>query len=328
MSAATHAFTPLASTDPDILVNTQDGTIPDFPAFPARSPSLSSTRSTIHPKLTLFNGLALVISLQIGSGIFTMPSQISQFVPTPGVALVVWLVAGLLVWTGAASFIELGLRVPSNGGIQDYLRAAYAPDDQQDPIGSGHDDDDGQHEDAVSTRGELAGFLFTWTWVFLAKPAANGAIATIAANYLSRPFVAAPLSPLVSRLMALGCIGFVTFINCLGTASGAKAANVFLVLKVSALCSIIALGLVAWVGGRGDGVPASPGSGWFGEPPLENPREAVSVGGLVTATFGAVFCYGGWETVCSTPALPEQQRNDVERRGGRAELSALAIDGA
>lgn len=298
MSAATHAFTPLASTDPDNLANTEDhhDPISEFPAFPARSSSLSSTRSTA-PKLTLLNGLALVISLQIGSGIFTMPSQISQFVPSPGLGLTVWLVAGLLVWTGAASFIELGLRVPSNGGIQDYLRAAYARNDDDD------DDDDSKDDDGggVGTRGELAGFLFTWTWVLLAKPAANGAIATIAANYLSRPFVAGALSPLMSRVVALGCIGVVTFINCLGAASGAKAANVFLVLKLSALCSIIVLGLVAWVGGRGEGVAASPGSGWFGVPP-ESPREALSVGNLVTATFGAVFCYGGWETVSFVPS--------------------------
>src|SRR5437773_2551732 len=72
--------------------------------------------------LTRLNGLALVVSLQIGSGIFTAPSQVSQFVTSPGLGLLVWLLGGALVWTGAASFIELGLRIPSNGGIQEYLR--------------------------------------------------------------------------------------------------------------------------------------------------------------------------------------------------------------
>ena len=287
MSTAAHAFTPLPSVDPDSLNAGDHATLAEFPTFRGRTPSLASARSG-PPKLTLLNGLALVISLQIGSGIFTMPSQISQFVPSPGFGLVVWLVAGLLVWTGAASFIELGLRVPSNGGIQDYLRAAY---------GEAHSDDGGK-DASVGTRGELAGFLFTWTWVFLAKPAANGAIATIAANYLSRPWVRdAALSPLVNRIIALACIGFVTFINCLGASSGAKAANVFLMLKLSALCSIIVLGLAAWVRGQGDGVPASPSSGWFGVAP-ELPGEQLSVGNFVTAIFGAVFCYGGWETVC------------------------------
>lgn len=294
MSAATHAFTPLISDDPDatISISTDHGNADASNSLRSRSSSPGSSIGTGPPRLTLLNGLALVISLQIGSGIFTIPSQVSQFVPSPGVGLIVWLVAGLLVWTGAASFIELGLRVPTNGGIQEYLRAAYG----------GCHGEEGKDE-VVGPRGELAGFLFTWTWVFLAKPAANGAIATIAANYLSRPFVGdAGLSSLMSRVIALACIAFVTFVNCLGASSGAKAANVFLMLKLTALCSIIVLGLAAWLGGRGSGVIASPGTGWFGAVP-ETSGE-LSISNFVTAIFGAVFCYGGWETVsCPIPKV-------------------------
>ncbi|POS78175.1 large neutral amino acids transporter small subunit 1 [Diaporthe helianthi] len=309
-------------------------------AFPA-----PETTPSITPKkpLTVLNGLALVIALQIGSGIFTLPAQVSQAVPSPGAGLLVWLLAGLLVWTGAASFIELGCRVPSNGGIQEYVRVAYGGggkrnheevDDEEVIIASeqgaqgqaapdmrssivtdrdsipastaavrGEDD-----RDQVGPRGELAGFVFTWTWVVLAKPAANGAISTIAANYLSRPFLTGPssssaevgvgLSPLASRLTALACMCAITAINCLGATSGARAANVFLMLKLSALGSIILMGLFALVTGwHADGVPAS-GTGWFGRPEgaTEKPPWQL-VGDLVTATFGAVFCYGGWETV-------------------------------
>ncbi|KAL1852861.1 hypothetical protein Daus18300_012025 [Diaporthe australafricana] len=290
--------------------------------------------------LTLVNGLALVIALQIGSGIFTLPSQVSQSVPSPGAGLLVWLLAGLLVWTGAASFIELGCRVPSNGGIQEYVRVAYGrgrrahyvdggddceeEEEEEDEDGDGYErgENDPARRDAagvsrpattisasglqdqVGPQGELAGFLFTWTWVVLAKPAANGAISTIAANYLSRPFLpedhssAGGLSPLASRLTALACMAFITAVNCLGATSGARAANVFFMLKLSALGSIILMGLVALVtGSRADGVPAS-GAGWFGQ--SEEDRETPLwqlLGDFVTATFGAVFCYGGWETI-------------------------------
>lgn len=295
------AFTPLISDDPDSANPTVDDNGIASGSARSRSSSLSSSGGgrVRPPKLTLLNGLALVISLQIGSGIFTIPSQVSQFVPSPGVGLVVWLVAGLLVWTGAASFIELGLRVPSNGGIQEYLRAAYG----NKKCHAEEEDDSNKDDEEVGPRGELAGFLFTWTWVFLAKPAANGAIATIAANYLSRPFSGDEgLTPLMSRLIALACIAFITFVNCLGASSGARAANVFLMLKLTALCSIIVLGLVTWVGGRGAGVPSSPETGWFGASPKTS--DELSMGNFVTAIFGAVFCYGGWETVsCPSPEL-------------------------
>ena len=302
-------------------------------AFP--TPTISPAAPSNRP-LTLLNGLALVIALQIGSGIFTLPAQVSQSVPSPGAGLLVWLLAGLLVWTGAASFIELGCRVPSNGGIQEYVRIAYGGggkgrkyddvDDEED-IGAGERDAqdaavDGEwdstpaattgvraedNRDQVGPRGELAGFVFTWTWVLLAKPAANGAISTIAANYLSRPFLTGPsspssegagLSPLASRLTAMACVSAITAVNCLGATSGARAANVFLMLKLSALGSIVLMGLFAMVTGwRADGVPAS-GTGWFGrsEGDTEKPPWQL-VGDFVTATFGAVFCYGGWETV-------------------------------
>src|SRR4051794_15259902 len=57
--------------------------------------------------LTNLNGLALVIGLQIGSGIFSAPSVVISKVSSPAVAIFVWLLAGALVWMGASSFIEL-----------------------------------------------------------------------------------------------------------------------------------------------------------------------------------------------------------------------------
>ncbi|KAI0471936.1 large neutral amino acids transporter small subunit 1 [Xylariaceae sp. FL0804] len=223
------------------------------------------------PSLTRANGLALVISLQIGSGIFSAPSQISQHVGSPAAGLAVWAGAGLLVWTGAASFIELGVRVPRNGGIQEYLRTCW---------------------------GEFMGYLFTWTWVVLVKPAANALIANIFAHYLLEAlWPLDPVSPWAIRIGGVGCITTLTFLNCLGAAAGAKMANLFLLLKISALGTIIIVGFVVSLFGHGDGVPAS-GTGWFGWD--RSPSDELSLwawlGNSATAVFGALFCYGGWET--------------------------------
>ncbi|KAG8159633.1 hypothetical protein KVR01_010270 [Diaporthe batatas] len=338
-----------------VLTNDNDETNSEIrPLISLPNPGIDSATTPKKP-LTILNGLALVIALQIGSGIFTLPAQVSQSVPTPGAGLLVWLLAGLLVWTGAASFIELGCRVPSNGGIQEYVRVAYGgggqrshgdTNDEEDTAVQDHAAVEGPHvdgecgptpaaavaarasgRDEVGPRGELAGFVFTWTWVVLAKPAANGAISTIAANYLSRPFLAGPsssseegetgLSPLASRLTALACMCAITAINCLGATSGARAANVFLMLKLSALASIILVGLFALVTGWGaDGVPAS-GTGWFGRPEGATEKPAWQlVGDFVTATFGAVFCYGGWETVRNQahPPPPHTRRAAMSSR--------------
>lgn len=58
---------------------------------------------------------AILISIVIGSGIFTSPGSIDANVPSPGIALVVWLVGGVLAWTGASTMAELGTAIPGEG---------------------------------------------------------------------------------------------------------------------------------------------------------------------------------------------------------------------
>ena len=68
-----------------------------------------------------------------------------------GASLAVWVAAGVLAWTGASSFAELGASIPVNGGAQAYLAYAYGP---------------------------LMSYLFTWTSIAL-KPGANAVIGLI-----------------------------------------------------------------------------------------------------------------------------------------------------
>lgn len=58
---------------------------------------------------------AIVISIVIGSGVFTSPGSIDTNVPSPGVALIIWLVGGVLAWTGASTMAELGTAIPGEG---------------------------------------------------------------------------------------------------------------------------------------------------------------------------------------------------------------------
>lgn len=60
-----------------------------------------------------------------------------------GASLTVWFASGLLAWTGASSFAELGSAIPQNGGAQAYLSYAYGP---------------------------LVSYLFAWTAIIALKP--------------------------------------------------------------------------------------------------------------------------------------------------------------
>lgn len=72
-------------------------------------------RGTFQRNLGTLDAFAIIISIVIGSGIFTSPGSIDTNVPSPGLALVIWLVGGMLAWTGASTMAELGTAIPGEG---------------------------------------------------------------------------------------------------------------------------------------------------------------------------------------------------------------------
>lgn len=71
--------------------------------------------SSFSKTLGTAEAFAIVISIVIGSGVFTSPGSIDTNVPSPAAALVVWLVGGVLAWTGASTLAELGTAIPGEG---------------------------------------------------------------------------------------------------------------------------------------------------------------------------------------------------------------------
>ena len=69
-----------------------------------------------------------------------------------GASLIVWFISGVLAWTGASSYAELGSAIPLNGGAQAYLAYAYHP---------------------------VVSYLYSWTAIAALKPGSNAIIALI-----------------------------------------------------------------------------------------------------------------------------------------------------
>jgi hypothetical protein len=59
--------------------------------------------------VTFWSGLSLVVGLQIGSGIFSSPALVNGDAGSVGMALIVWIIAGCLAWTGACMSLYLNL---------------------------------------------------------------------------------------------------------------------------------------------------------------------------------------------------------------------------
>lgn len=78
------------------------------------------TQGTFQRNLGTLDAFAIIISIVIGSGIFTSPGSIDTNVPSPGLALVIWLVGGMLAWTGASTMAELGTAIPGEGTSRNF----------------------------------------------------------------------------------------------------------------------------------------------------------------------------------------------------------------
>src|SRR5438132_5649816 len=71
--------------------------------------------------LKLFDGLAMVVGIMVGSGIFRTPGLVAAQLGRPWLTLVAWLLGGALALLGALCFAELATRHPRTGGKYVYV---------------------------------------------------------------------------------------------------------------------------------------------------------------------------------------------------------------
>jgi len=247
---------------------TSIGPSPSTPGFDRSGASLEKQKS-----LTFLNGLSLIVGLIIGSGVFSSPARVNINAGSPGAALVVWSVAGMLAWTGAASYAELGGAIPLNGGPQVYLSKIY---------------------------GEWAGFLFTWVAVTVLKPGSAAIIAIILGEYVVKAVAGADSaddSPWISKAVAFGALVLVTGLNCVSTKLATRSTDALMFLKFIALLGVAVMGLVVAVTGwtvSGDASNEWKTIGWFD-------GTSTSASNWAVALYAGLWAYDGWDNVRYTP---------------------------
>src|SRR5690348_8304394 len=190
----------------------------------------------------LIRGLGLIgatsvnVANIIGTGVFLKARVMTCNVGSPGKALLVWVVAGLLALAGALTYAELLAMMPRAAGEYGIIRDAY---------------------------GRPLGFIYGWTQFLIARAASAAALAVGFAIFLNDLLGGVLRHDYVSytlpgghvlafgrlHIVALAAIIITTLINCAAVKVSGGVASVLTGMKIVLL---VALGLGAFFYSSGD----------------------------------------------------------------------------
>jgi APA family basic amino acid/polyamine antiporter len=180
------------------------------------SPAVPATAG-LRRVLRLHDLALLIVGTVIGSGIFLVPALVLKTVGNSvPLALLAWLLGGILSLLGGLTYGELAATNPQAGGLYLYIRDSF---------------------------GRLPAFLFGWVLFFVVS---TGSIATLAvafSNYLTEIL---PLGLWTAKIVSLLLICLIAFVNIRGTRQSADVQNITTIVKVLAILCMA--GALLWFG--------------------------------------------------------------------------------
>lgn len=238
---------------------------------------------TQHTQLIRGLGLIAAISVNvaniIGTGVFLKARVMTCNVGTPGKALIVWVIAGLLALAGALTYAELLAMMPRAAGEYGIIRDAY---------------------------GRPLSFIYGWAQFLIARTASAAALAVGFAIFLNDLVHGAldtvyfnytlPGGHVVSfgrlQLVALTAIVVTTLINCAAVRVSGGVASVLTGMK---LVLLLGIGFGAFFYSGGDW-------GHLGMANTGGACEGVAIttggmAGFAAAMLGALWAYDGWNNI-------------------------------
>ncbi|XP_071442096.1 Y+L amino acid transporter 2 isoform X1 [Hetaerina americana] len=205
-------------------------------------------------KMSLVNGITVIVGSIIGSGIFVSPTGVLKNTGSVNLSLIVWVVSGVFSMFGAYCYAELGCAISKSGADYAYI---------------------------MDTFGPFLAFVRLWIECMIVRPCSQAIVALTFSVYALKPFFPDCEPPDQSvRLLAVCCIMVLTFVNCWDVKWATRVQDAFTYAKLLALFIIIATGIVMLCNGHTEHFT------------FENTTADVS--SIALSFYSGLFAYNGW----------------------------------
>ncbi len=224
-------------------------------------------------RLSPLDATLIVVGGVIGSAIFITPADVARQIPNPMVAILLWVVAGLVALVAGFAFAELGAMFPEAGGQYIFIREAY---------------------------GSFAAFLYGWILFTAGNSGGLAAVAIGFALFFGRLVPAFSAGTILysqvfphdvtwhltrGSVVAIFFIFVLTLVNIRGVKVAAILQNFTGLLTLVAIGLMVGLGLVFGHGSWSHFTPSSQSAFW---PPIS------AIGIAFVALF---WTYDGWNII-------------------------------
>lgn len=163
--------------------------------------------------MSVLQGVAFIVGIVVGIGIFKSPQLVAQSVTTEATFILLWVAGGLITLVGALVYAELGSAYPSGGGEYHFLSRAL---------------------------GRPVGLLFAWARITVLQTGIIAAVAFVFGDYAQQ---LVPLGPWGSAIHAALALAILTVVNLIGLPQGKGFQLALTGLTLAAMATVVIAGL-------------------------------------------------------------------------------------
>lgn len=178
------------------------------------STSSAAARPVYSPGLSTTGGVAVLVGVVVGIGIFGFPSLVANHVATDWEYMGLWVAGGVIMLAGALCYAELGATWPDEGGEYHFLARAY---------------------------GRRLALLFAWARGTVIQTGAIAVVAFIYGEYAQQLLSLGPFGPVIHAALAVLAV---TALNLTGNAPTQRMQIALTVATIAALAAIVIAGMV------------------------------------------------------------------------------------